>query len=93
MVTGMTKPHLKWRRWNWSAKRRLAYSSKPDRSPAAPQRHPDAAPIRILYRGMELVGEVVVMPVDLYARGSTTRRPTHDWRGRQNEHTAPPGAA
>ena len=57
----------------------------------APQHNPDAAPIRILYRGVELVGEVVVMPVDPYARGSTTRRPAHDWRGRPLAHPARSG--
>ncbi|MFI5002151.1 MAG: HNH endonuclease signature motif containing protein [Reyranellales bacterium] len=57
----------------------------------APTFNPDAAPIRILYRGLELVGEVVVAPIDPQARNSAARRPPHDRRGRPLHHAARSG--
>ena len=54
--------------------------------------NPDAAPIRILYHGLELVGEVVVAPLDLQARNSAARRPPRDRRGRPLNHAARNGA-
>jgi HNH endonuclease len=55
--------------------------------------NPDAAPIRILYRGLELVGEVVVAPLDPQARNAAARRPPRDRRGRPLNHKARRSAA
>ena len=53
-----------------------------------PPFNPDAAPIRILYRGFELVGEVTLTPLDPQARSSAARRPRLDRHGRPLSHAA-----
>jgi hypothetical protein len=64
-----------------------------ERLEPAPAYDPDAAPIRILYRGLELVGAVVPRPIDPNERSSAARRPPRDHLGRPLNHKARMGGA